>query len=273
MISEADNFRLWLDSSSSNDVRSRVDKYKLEHRRSFTETFIPGEMPEGLRRPGYGQPYGGQHHTGFEAHGSHATPGYEAYGKPPPGGGYEGYGGQPREAWGHGFGGAPPRAYEAPFEQGSSFHEAPAQRLAYLDDREMAALGGDFQKSKSMSFRGDSVMLSDKERVALEGDRLLPKGAPRGGQYGDGNGGALSLTTQFDEVDNGSPLSGFRRGAGMGSMLQQEMGSMLQQAANARQDLSGPSPRDSPQARMSVSPTSLQSLWNKEELDFLGMLM
>ena len=43
--------RLWLDSSNSNDVRSRVDKHKLEHSRSFKNTFAPGEMPEGLRRP------------------------------------------------------------------------------------------------------------------------------------------------------------------------------------------------------------------------------
>ena len=43
--------RLWLDSSDSNDVRSRVDKYKLEHSRSSKHTFAPGETPEGLHRP------------------------------------------------------------------------------------------------------------------------------------------------------------------------------------------------------------------------------
>ena len=43
--------RLWLDSSNSNDVRSPVDKYLLEDGRSFKNTFAPGEMPEGLRRP------------------------------------------------------------------------------------------------------------------------------------------------------------------------------------------------------------------------------
>jgi hypothetical protein len=43
--------KLWLDSFNSNDVRSRVDKYTLEHSRSFKITFAPGEMPEGLRRP------------------------------------------------------------------------------------------------------------------------------------------------------------------------------------------------------------------------------
>lgn len=130
------------------------------------------------------------------------------------------------------------------------------ESLLLLGDRELAALGEDFSTRKSLSSAGRRVRdvgLSAKERQALLGEK-----GPDGGTLG---AAPFSLTIERSS-SNSPPVSQPARG-GAAYAGQRPLISPTEPGWGA----------EPPQERMSVSPTSLQSLWNQADVDSLGMLM